>query len=117
MWRLVRTAVSGGAVVILAACVPAVTPVDPLPAMAPVAPEAMMSFAFPFRGIKYRMTVADAEGGMNGFMGVTADQAIPDEATARIAAVNACGFIGRFPEPKATARRDGGGWAFDGVCH
>lgn len=73
-----------------------------------------MVFPFPFRGVKYQMAV---RGGQSGDVEVTPDRRV-DEATAKDAALNACAFIGRFPDAKATGAlsSESWDWMFEHAC-
>jgi hypothetical protein len=76
-----------------------------------------MTFPFPFRGVKYRMTVEEAQGNVPGRVYVSADRQV-DQATAKVAVMNACAFIGRFPDQAMVGQQmpQSSAWSFDRAC-
>lgn len=110
------------AVLALSGCVaaplpPAVAPPVVVPPVIAVQPAESMTFPFPFRGVAYRMVIAESQGQTAGRMVLTADQPVAEDL-AKTAAANACAFIGRFPVAAMTGVASDGGkaWMFDASC-
>lgn len=108
---------------LLTGCIAAEAPkpvagISPRPAVAESSDLDDMDFPFPFRGVTYRMRVAGgAEAGVLGNVEVTTDRPV-DEATAKEAVLNACSFIGRFPDPATvgTNSSESWDWLFEHAC-
>ena len=84
-------------------------------AVKPVAVPTVMTFPFPFRGVKYQMTVQEGQSGVPG--AVYADNTgSADGATVKVAVMNACAFIGRFPNPDMQGASAQGIWRFGEAC-
>jgi len=107
---------------LMAGCL-AMQPTAPEPAsgdsgvVAPVVAPEVMTFALPFRGVTYRMTIEEGQGNVPGTVYASPDKAV-DAAVAKDAVMNACAFVGRFPNPATTGTTAAGSglWQFDHAC-
>ena len=109
----------------LTACVATQPPQQPSAAsstgadvpVGPVVDPTVMEFQFPFRGITYQMTVEEGQSGLAGTIYTTPAPPV-DAATAKTAVLNACAFIGRFPDATTTGQQMAGSamWTFERAC-
>ena len=83
----------------------------------PVVDPSVMVFPFPFRGVTYQMTMEEGQSGVAGTVYVSPASRV-DEATAKVAVMNACAFIGRFPDPATSGAKSSEtwDWAFERAC-